>query len=83
MDIVVPLTLETVRLVLHTDPKTLDSTPEEVYALFYKEASHTYIYIFSNGGYFFARESDLKQRQYVPVTIEEARERLFIQSLAQ
>ena len=83
MDITVPLTLETVRLVLHTDPKKFNSTPEELYDLFYKETSHTYICIFSNGGYFFAREPDLKQRQYVPVTLEEAGERLFIISLAQ
>lgn len=83
MDIVVPLTLETVRLVLQFYPDKFNSTPEHVYDLFYEELSHTHIYIFSGRGYFFARESDLKDRQYVPVTVEEAREILFIRSLAQ
>lgn len=83
MDIVVPLTLEATGLVLQMYPKKFNSTPEEIYALFYKELSHTYIYILSDGNYFFAKEAGLKDRQYVPVTVEEARERLFILSLAQ
>ena len=83
MDIAVPLTLEAVRLALQMYPEKFNSTPEYLYDLFYKELSHAYIYIFSSGGYFFANESDLEDRQYVPVTVEEAREILFIYSLAQ
>lgn len=83
MDIVVPLTLEAVRLVLQMCPEKFDSTPEYLYDLFCKELSHTYIYILSSGNYFYARESDLEDRQYVHVTVEEAREILFIRSLAQ
>lgn len=83
MDIVVPLTLEAVRLVSQVCPGKSEPTPEYIYDLFYEELSHTYIYIFSDGGYFFASESDLKGLVYVPVTVEEAREILFIDSLAQ
>ena len=81
MDITVPLTLEAVRLVLQVYPGKSEPTPEYIYDLFYEELSHTYIYIPSNGKYFFASEADLKDRQYVPVTVEEAREILFIRSL--
>ena len=81
MDIVVPLTLETVRLVVQTYPKRFDPTPEVLHDIFYKELSHPYIYIFSDGGYFFAIESDLVDRQYVPVAVEELRKELFIRSL--
>lgn len=81
MDIAVPLTLETVRLVVQTYPQNFDPTPEALYNLFYKEFSYMYIYVFSNGGYFFANESDLADRQYVPVTAEEIRKELFIRSL--
>ena len=81
MDIVVPLTLEAVRLVSQMYPGNFNATPEELYYHFYEKEEHTYIYILSSGKYFFARESDLKDRQYVPVTLEEAREILFIRSL--
>ena len=81
MDIVVPLTLETVRLVVQTYPQKYDTTPEALYDLFYKEFSYMYIYVFSNGGYFFGNESDLVNRQYVPIAVEELREILFIRSL--
>lgn len=81
MDIAVPLTLEAVRLVLQMCPDNYGVTPEDLYDYFYKEKSRTYIYIFSDGNYFFAHESDLKDRQYVIVTVEEAREILFIRSL--
>lgn len=81
MDIAVPLTLEAVRLVSQMYPSKSEPTPEYTYDLFYKELSHTYIYIFSDVGYFFASESDLKDRQYMHVTVEEAREILFIRSL--
>lgn len=83
MDIVVPLTVETVRLVVQTYPQKFDPTPEELYDLFYKEFSYTYIYVFSNGRYFFAYESDLEDRQYMHVAVEELRAELFIRSLAQ
>ena len=83
MDIIIPLTLEATGLVMQAYPKKFNSTPEEIYDLFYKKLSYIYIYILSDGDYFFAKESDLEDRQYVPVTIEEARERLFILSLAQ
>ena len=83
MNIVVPLTLEAVRLVSQMCPGRFNATPEHLYNHFYKEASHTHIYIFSSGGYCFVGESKLKDRQYVPVTLEEAREILFIRSLAQ
>lgn len=46
-----------------------------------KKKEHTHICIFSSGTYGFARESDLEDRQYVLVTVEEAREILFIRSL--
>ena len=81
MDIVVPLTLETVRLVVQMCTRKFDGTPEYLYDLFYKQTSHTHIYIHSNGDYYFVGESKLKDRQYVPVTLEEARELLFIRSL--
>ena len=81
MDIVVPLTLEAIRLALCMGRKTFNSTPEELYDYFYEKEEHTSICILSSGNYFFARESDLKDRQYVPVTVEEAREILFIRSL--
>ena len=81
MDIVVPLTLETVRLVSLVFPEIFNSTPEQIYDLFYKELAHTHICIRNTGNYFFARESDLKGCQYVTVTAEEARETLFILSL--
>ena len=81
MDIVVPLTLEAVRLVSQMYPGNFDATPEYLYNHFYKEESYEYIYIYSGEGYFFISESDLKDRQYVPVTVEEAREILFIRSL--
>ena len=81
MNIVVPLTLETARLVVQTYPQKFDPTPEDLYDLFYKEQSLSYIYIFSNGGYFFANDSDLVDRQYVPLDVEEARKELFIRSL--
>ena len=81
MDIAVPLTLEAVRLAFYMGRKTLNSTPEELYDHFYKKGEHTHICILSSGTYFFARESDLEDRQYVPVTVEEAREILFIRSL--
>ena len=81
MDMLVPLTLEATRLVLHMCVGSSRSDPEDLYDLFYKERSYTYIYILSGGRYFFAKEYDLKGRQYVPVTIEEAREILFIRSL--
>lgn len=84
MDIAVPLTLETVSLVMQVLPKKFNSaTPEHLYNLFYREMAHTHIYIFSNGNYYFATESDLEDREYVPVTVtvEEAREILFIRSL--
>lgn len=81
MDMLVPLTLETVRLALQAYPGKFDSNPEYLYDLFYKELSHTHIYIFSTGGYFFANESKLIDYQYVVVTVEEAREELFIRSL--
>ena len=83
MDIVVPLTLETVRLVSQMCPGKFDLTPEQLYDYFYTERSYTHIYILSSGTYFFAREYELKDRQYVPVTVtvEEAREILFIRSL--
>lgn len=81
MDIAVPLTLETVRLVVEMCPKKFNSTPEYMYDVFYKQLTYTYIYIYSSGSYFFANEADLKDRQYVPVTVEEVREILFIRSL--
>lgn len=81
MDIVIPFTLEAVRLVLQTLPEKYNETPEDLYDFFYNERSYMYIYIFSDGGYFFGNESDLVDRQYVPVTIEEARKELFIRSL--
>ena len=83
MDITVPLTLEAVRLAYYMGRKTFDSTPEDLYDHFYKKGEYTRICILSSGTYFFARESDLKVRQYVPVTVtvEEAREILFIRSL--
>lgn len=83
MDIAVPLTLEAVRLVMQMCPEKFDSTstPEYLYDLFYKEVSHTHIYIYSSGDYYFIDESALNDRQYVPVTLEEAREMLFINSL--
>ena len=81
MNIVVPLTLETARLAFYMGRKTFNSTPEELYDHFYEKGEHTHICILSSGNYFFARESDLKDRQYVPVTVEEAREILFIRSL--
>ncbi len=81
MGITVPLTLEAVRLVSQVCPVKCEPTPEYTYDLFYKEQSCKYIYIFSDGGYFFARECDLEDCQYVPVTVEEAREILFIRSL--
>ena len=81
MDIAVPLTLEAIRLAFYMGRKTFNSTPEELYDHFYKKGKHTHICILSNGTYFFARESELKDRQYVPVTVEEARDILFIRSL--
>ena len=81
MDITVPLTLEAIRLVSQVYPSKSEPTPEYMYDIFYEELSYTYIYTFSDGGYFFASESDLKDRQYVPITVEEAREILFIRSL--
>ena len=81
MDMLVPLTLEATRLVLHMCVGSSSSDPEHLYNLFYKAQSCTYIYILSNGRYFFAKEYDLKGRQYALVTIEEAREMLFIRSL--
>lgn len=84
MDIIVPLTLETVRLVMHMNPEKYSSTtPEYIYNLFFKEGSHTHIYVLSKGGFFFTKGSDLEGRQYVHVTAEEAREALFTLSLAQ
>lgn len=81
MDIVIPLTLETVRLVVGMYPRKLDPTPEDLYNLFYKVFSYTYIYVSSNGKYFFGNESDLVDRQYLLVTVEEAEKELFIRSL--
>ena len=81
MDIAVPLTLEATRLAFYMGRKTFDSTPEKLYDHFYEKGEYTRIYIYSSGTYFFARESDLKNYQYVPVTVEEAREILFIRSL--
>ncbi len=83
MDIAVPLTLETVRLVLQMCPEKFDPDPEYLYDLFYKEHSYTYIYIYGSGDYYFASEADLEERQHVLVTVEKAREMLFINSLAQ
>ena len=83
MDIAVPLTLEAVRLVKQVCPEKFNTTPEHLYDFFYKEVLHTHIYIYSSGDYYFIKESELKDRQYVPVTLEEAREVLFIRSLAQ
>ena len=81
MNIAVPLTLEAVRLVVQMCPGKFGSTPEYLYDHFYKEKAYTHVYILSGEGYFFADESDLKDRQYVPVTIEKVREMLFIYSL--
>ena len=81
MDVVVPLTLEAAGLVSQVYPGKSEPTPECLCDIFYEKLSHTYIYIFSDGGYFFVSESELKDRQYAPVTIEEAREILFIRSL--
>ena len=83
MDITVPLTLEAIRLVKQMCPEKFNATSEYLYDLFYKGALDTHIYIYSNGDYYFVNESQLKNRQYVPVTLEEAREMLFINSLAQ
>ena len=83
MDIAVPLTLEAVRLVKQMCPGKFNSTPEYLYDLFYNELSHAHIYIYDDGDYFFINESELKDQPCVPVTIEEAREILFINSLAQ
>ena len=81
MNITVPLTLEAVRLVVQMCPRKFAGTPEHLYDLFYKRDTHTHIYIYSSGNYYFVCESMLKDRQYVPVTLEEAREILFIRSL--
>lgn len=81
MDIAVPLTLEAVRLVSQMYPENFDTTPEYLYNYFYKKESYEYIYIPSSKYYFFISESKLKDRQYVLVTLEEAREILFINSL--
>lgn len=81
MDIAVPLTLEATRLVLQMLPEKYSGTPEILYNFFYEERLCTYIYIPSNGNYFFAQESDLADLRYIPVTVEKAREILFIRSL--
>ena len=81
MNIAIPLTLEAVRLVLQMLSERYNGTPEELYDLFYNKKSYTHIYIPSNGRYYFGNESDLVDRQYALVTIEEAREILFIRSL--
>lgn len=81
MDIVVPLTLETVRLVAQMCPENFKSAPEDLYNFFYKELSYTCIYIPSDGEYYFTSEAELEGCYYVPLTIEEARETLFIRSL--
>lgn len=81
MDIVVPLTLEAVRLVLQMLPEKYNGTPEDLYDFFYNKKSYTHTYIPSNGNYFFQAEADLERYQYALVTIEEAREMLFIRSL--
>ena len=81
MNIVIPLTLEAIRLALCMGRRTFNSTPEDLYDHFYKKELYTHIYIYSDGGYFFIHESELQDRQYVPVTVEEAREILFIRSL--
>ena len=81
MDIAVPLTLETVRLVLQMLPEKYNGTPEDLYDLFYNEKSYTHMYIPRSGKYFFQTEVDLVDRQYVPVAVEELRKELFIRSL--
>ena len=81
MDISVPLTLEAVRLVKQMCTRKFTSTPEQLYDLFYKDRMYTRIYIYSDMDYFFATETNLKGRHHVPVTIEKAREILFIHSL--
>lgn len=81
MNVAIPLTLETVRLVLQILPEKYNGTPEHLYDFFYNEKSYTHIYIPSSGKYYFQTESDLEVCQYVPVTVEEAREILFIRSL--
>ena len=81
MDIAVPLTLEAVRLVLQMLPEIYDGTPVDLYDFFYNEKSFSHIYILSSGRYFFQTEADLERYQYALVTIEEAREILFIRSL--
>lgn len=83
MDIIVPLTLEAIKLVKQMCPEKFNATSEHLYDLFHKQVSHTHIYIYSSGDYYFAHESDLKDSQFVSVTLEEAREILFINSLAQ
>ena len=81
MYIAVPLTLEAIRLAFYMGRTSFNSTPEELYDHFYEKGKYTHIYIYSSGTYFFVRESDLEDRQYVPVTVEEAREILFIRYL--
>lgn len=81
MDIVVPLTLEAVRLVMRMLPQNYNLSPELLYDFFYKKKGHTYIYVPSSGDFYFAAEADLEDRQYVSLTVEEAREELFIRSL--
>ena len=81
MGIAIPLTLETVRLVLEILPEKYDGTPEDLYDFFYNKKSYTHIYIPSNGRYYFEAEAALTDCQYALVTIEEARKKLFIISL--
>ena len=81
MDIAITLTLEAVRLVLQILPEKYNGTPEYLYDFFYNEKSYTHIYIPSNGKYYFETEATLTYYQYALVTIEEAREILFIRSL--
>ena len=81
MDIIIPLTVETTRLVMRMLPQNYDLPPELLYDFFYKERGYTYIYVPSSGDFYFAAEADLEDRQYVSLTVEEAREELFIRSL--
>lgn len=81
MGIAIPLTLETVRLVLQMLPEKYNGTPEDLYNFFYNEKSYTHVYIPSNGKYYFETEVALMHYQYALVTIEEARKELFIRSL--
>ena len=81
MNMAIPLTLETVRLVLEMLPDNYNGTPEYLYDFFYNEKLYTHICIPSSGRYYFAPEATLTDCQYALVTIEEARKELFIISL--